>query len=95
MPVGTDPNGERMYVKRLQLTNYGPIRGLDVRFPFDGEHPKPVLLVGTNGTGKTIALSHIVNAMVLARDTIYKESNEVSAGKVFKLRSSSYVFGRH
>lgn len=80
-----------MYVKRLQLVNYGPIRDLDIRFPFDGERPKPVLLVGENGSGKTIALSHIVNAMVTAKNAIYKESNEVDAGKVFKLRSSYYV----
>ncbi len=80
-----------MYVKRLQLRNYGPLRDLDISFPFDGERPKPVLLVGENGSGKTIALSHIVNAMVKAKDAIYQESSELDAGKVFKLRSSSYV----
>ena len=80
-----------MYIKRLQLANYGPIRDLDVSFPLDGEGPKPVLLVGENGSGKTIVLSHIVNAMILAKDTIYQESSELDAGKVFKLRSSSYI----
>ena len=80
-----------MYLKRLQLGNYGPLRDLDISFPFDGERPKPVLLVGENGSGKTIALSHIVNAMVQAKDAIYQESSELDAGRVFKLRSSSYV----
>ena len=80
-----------MYVKRLQLGNYGPLRDLDISFPFDGERPKPVLLVGENGSGKTIALSHIVNAMVQAKDATYQKSSELDAGKVFKLRSSSYV----
>ena len=35
-----------MYLERLQLGNYGPIRDLDITFPFDGARPKPVLLVG-------------------------------------------------
>ena len=80
-----------MYLKRLQLGNYGPLRDLDISFPFDGARPKPVLLVGQNGSGKTIALSHIVNAMVQAKDAVYQESSELDVGKVFKLRSSSYV----
>ena len=80
-----------MYVKRLQLGNYGPLRDLDISFPFDGEHPKPALLVGENGSGKTIALSHIVNAMVQAKDATYQKSSELDAGRVFKLRSSSYI----
>ena len=78
-------------LKRLQLGNYGPLRDLDISFPFDGERPKPVLLVGENGSGKTIALSHIVNAMVQAKDAVYPESSELDPGKVFKLRSNSYV----
>ena len=80
-----------MYLTRLQLGNYGPLRDLDLRFPFDGTRPKPVLLVGENGSGKTIALSHIVIAMVQAKDATYQESSELDVGRVFKLRSSSYV----
>ncbi len=80
-----------MYLTRLQLTNYGPLRDLDIRFPFDDARPKPVLLVGENGSGKTIVLSHIVNAMLMAKDTAYQDSSEVDVGKVFKLRSGFYV----
>ena len=70
-----------MYLKRLQLANYGPLQDLDISLPFDGACPKPVLLVGENGSGKTIALSHIVNAIVQARDAAYQESSELDAGK--------------
>lgn len=80
-----------MYLKRLQIGNYGPLQDLDISFPFDGARPKPVLLVGENGSGKTIALSHIVNAMVHAKDVTYQKSSELDTGRVFKLRSSSYV----
>ena len=80
-----------MYTKRIQLHNYGPIGKLDIEFPFHGETPKPVVLVGENGSGKSILLSHIVNGLVSAKGFAYPETPEVDAGKVYKLRSSSYI----
>ena len=80
-----------MYVKRIQLLNYGPIDHLDISFPFQSDAPKPVLLVGENGSGKSVLLSHIVNGLVLAKTVAYPDSPEVEPGKVYKLRSSSYI----
>ena len=83
-----------MYAKRIQLVNYGPIDNLDITFPFEGDTPKPVLLVGENGSGKSILLSHIVNGLVSAKDIVYPETPEMETNKVYKLRSSSYVKSR-
>ena len=80
-----------MYVKKVQIINYGPIEALDIVFPFDGDNPKPVVFVGANGSGKSIFLSHIVNAFLNAQGQAYPSSPEVEAGKVYKLRSSGYV----
>ena len=80
-----------MYVKRIQIANYGPIDQLDITFPFEGDTPKPIILVGENGSGKSILLSHIVNGLISAKDVIYPETPEVDMGKVYKLRSSSYI----
>ena len=80
-----------MYTKRIQLTNYGPIDRLDIALPFDGDRPKPAVLVGENGSGKSIVLSHIVNGLLLAQQVAYPETTEVEAGKVYKFRSSSYI----
>ena len=80
-----------MYTKRIQLTNYGPIEKLDFEFPFHEATPKPVVLVGENGSGKSILLSHIVNGLLSAKDIVYPETPEVTPGKVYKLRSSSYI----
>ena len=80
-----------MYTKRVQIINYGPIAELDITFPFDGDVPKPVVLVGANGAGKSILLSHIVNGLVSAKDHVYPETPEVETGKVFKLRGDSYI----
>ena len=80
-----------MYAKRVQIHNYGPIDRLDISFPFDGDNPKPVLLVGENGSGKSILLSNIVNGLLSAQGVAYPESPEVETGKVYKLRDNSYI----
>ena len=80
-----------MYTKRVQITNYGPIDQLDIDFPFEGDAPKPVLLVGENGSGKSILLSHIVNGLVSAKDAVYPDTPEVETNRVYKLRSSLYI----
>ncbi len=80
-----------MYTKRIQLTNYGPIDDLDICCPFDGDRPKPILLVGENGSGKSVVVSHIVNGLLFAQQVAYPENPEVEAGKVYKLRSPFYI----
>ena len=80
-----------MYAKKVQLKNYGPVEKLNIEFPFEDVSPKPVLLVGENGSGKSILLSHIVNGLVSAKGVVYPETPEVETGKVYKLRSSGYI----
>ncbi|MDE2747618.1 MAG: AAA family ATPase [Chloroflexota bacterium] len=80
-----------MYTKRIQIVNYGPLEKLDIELPFEGETPKPVILVGENGSGKSILLSHIVNGLIEAKGVAFPESPEVEPGKVYKLRSSAYI----
>ena len=80
-----------MYVKRIQVANYGAIEQLDITLPIDDDGPKPVVLVGENGSGKSVLLSHIVNALLLAQQSAYRETPEVKIGKVYKLRRSNYI----
>ena len=80
-----------MHTKRIQIINYGPLAGVDIEFPFDGEVPKPVVLVGGNGSGKSILLSHTVNGLVSAQCCAYPGTPEMETDKVFKIRSGSYI----
>ena len=80
-----------MYAKRIQIANYGPITQLDIMPPLDDAGPKPVVLVGRNGSGKSVVLSHIVNGLVAAQQAAFPLSIEVEAGRVYKLRSSRYI----
>lgn len=80
-----------MYLRRLEIESTGPIADLAIDFPFsDQRQPVPVVFVGRNGSGKSIALAHIVSAMIDARSAVY-EDGDVEKGKVYKLRSPIYV----
>ncbi len=80
-----------MYVTRIELRNTGPIEHarIECRFNDDGS-PKPIVLVGQNGSGKSVATAHLVSALLEAQGTVFEDS-DVESGKVYKLRSASYV----
>lgn len=81
-----------MYLENIILENAGPIDQLEFTSQFNNaENPKPVILVGENGAGKSIFLSYLVNGLMAAQQLVYSENTEVEAGKVFKLRSPSYI----
>lgn len=81
-----------MYIKQIKIVNYGPIENLDIEFPFDGANrPKPVVLVGKNGSGKSLLLSHIINGLIIGKGKAYPESPETKPGEVYKLRGPSYI----
>jgi energy-coupling factor transporter ATP-binding protein EcfA2 len=84
-----------VYFKNIYFENVGPIAELNLEFPFENENPKPLVLIGQNGCGKSIFLSFLVNFLISAKQTFY-ENVEVEKDKVFKLRSPSYIhYGKH
>lgn len=80
-----------MYVKQITLENYGPIDSLDILFPFDRDTPTPIVFVGKNGSGKSIVLSHIVDALLMAKGIVYPDTPEVDPDRVYRLRSGMYI----
>lgn len=81
-----------MYLRSIQLRNTGPIRDLNLVLPFEGENPKPLLLVGRNGSGKSTVISFVVNALVALKQQIY-EDVEIEKGKVYRVRSPLGIHG--
>ncbi|TWB34341.1 putative ATP-binding protein involved in virulence [Nitrospirillum pindoramense] len=79
-----------MYIKSIEIENVGPLNLLNIQFPTRNGNPVPVILVGENGSGKSIVLSHVVNSLIVAKHEIY-EDTEVEKGRVFKYRSPDYV----
>ena len=54
-----------MYIKKLIDKNVGPLTDVKIDFPFfENGNPKPVILVGENGSGKTTVLSNIVDSFI-------------------------------
>lgn len=79
-----------MYIKSVEIENVGPIRKLNIEFPTQGDRPKPVLIVGENGTGKSILLSHLVNSLIVGKQSVF-DNVEVEKGRVYKYRSPNYI----
>jgi len=80
-----------MYFKKIEIENAGPIDCLSIDFPTsDSGSPKPLVIVGENGTGKTILLSYLVNTLITAKQAAFDDT-EVEHGKVYKYRSPQYI----
>jgi len=79
-----------MLFNRVIIESVGPISNLELEFPKDGQQPKPLIIVGENGSGKSILLSHLVNSLIVGKQSVYDDV-EVEKGKVFKYRSPAYV----
>lgn len=81
-----------MYLTKITLENIGPIENFVFTPQFSAEgNPKPIVIVGENGSGKSIFLSHIVNGLLVAQQIVFTENTEVESGKAFKLRSPDYI----
>ena len=79
-----------MYLTSIEVENLGPISSLSFKPLFDGECPKPLVIVGTNGSGKTTILSTLINSLVAFKQQAF-ENVEVEANKVFRLRGSRFL----
>jgi hypothetical protein len=80
-----------MFLKRIELENVGPIERCILNFPFDENgNPKPSVIVGENGSGKSIVISHIVNALFSARQELF-DNTEVEKSYLYKVISPSYI----
>ena len=91
-----------MHLKQLMLINTGPISRAVLDFPtrllatqsadqpVSAETPLPVVLVGENGSGKSICLSHLVNALMEIQQQAYINP-EVEIGQFYKLVGKNYI----
>jgi hypothetical protein len=54
-----------LYLRTCAIQNTGPIDSVNFELEFNGDGtPKPLVLVGRNGTGKSVLLSSIIDALV-------------------------------
>ncbi|MCT7953147.1 AAA family ATPase [Ancylothrix sp. C2] len=68
-----------MYLRECLIENVGPITELDVSVGINKEgNPKPLILVGKNGTGKTIFLAYILDALA---ELAKKKFSDITIGQ--------------
>ncbi len=81
------------YLKKLISENTGAIKETLFDFPFDDAgNPKPIVLVGENGTGKTVLTSSIADALLEFADDAFEILPRKGLGKkYYKILGSTNV----
>ncbi len=70
-----------MYLRNLHIRNIGPIEKLDLEFELqETSYPKPIILVGKNGSGKTYTLSYIVDSFYELAKEHFNDVVKISNG---------------
>ena len=82
-----------MYFQSIDINNYGSISDFHYQFRFDENgHPLPLVLIGENGTGKTLTIANMVDALIEIKRKTYRENlYEVSENKYYKIGTKSYI----
>lgn len=81
-----------MYLSNVKYKNYGPLEevNLEIRNKSE-ENPNPIVLIGQNGSGKTLFLSNILHALIEMKRKKYEKILEVSENKYYRVGSLNYV----
>ncbi|MDO4895364.1 AAA family ATPase [Moraxella sp.] len=99
----TNQSEHSMYLKNIFIENMGAIEKFSLveNDLFINDNPKPIILLGKNGTGKTTLLSSIVDALyelssncfddVLPHEGLNRQYFKVSGSKNMRV-NSQYAF---
>ena len=61
-----------MKLKNINIKNYGSILNFDYKFRYNDEgNPIPLVLIGQNGSGKSLVIANIVDALVEIKRNLY------------------------
>ena len=81
-----------MYLKEISIENYGSIKKLNYKLPFyDNGNPKPVILIGENGSGKTLLISNIVHSLIEMKRKCFNEISETDRTNYYRIASKGYI----
>ncbi len=84
-----------MYLKFLYDENVGPIEKITINFSFnENGTPKPIVLVGENGSGKSALLSNIVDSLYEIAGAAFSDArqpNDVEGYQYYKAMSPAEI----
>jgi AAA domain, putative AbiEii toxin, Type IV TA system len=85
-----------VYVTNISIQNLGPISSVSIAIR-PGQAPKPIILVGANGAGKTVVLSLIADAMIEAKKLLgrsgFDEFDDITDD--FRVAKGKYIKSGH
>lgn len=67
-----------MYIYKVNYQNVGPLKNVNIEFPFNNGLPQPLILVGENGSGKSLFLSNIIDSMYEVANQIFENATVTS-----------------
>ena len=65
-----------MYIRKIVSKNLGPINEIQLSLPFVNGTPKPVVIVGENGTGKSTLISNVVDSFYEIAGAAYPDARK-------------------
>ena len=82
-----------MYIEEIDIENYGCIEKFNYKFKRnDSNNPVPLVIVGKNGTGKTLIISNLIDALVEIKRKLYVNGiMEVNENNYYKIGSLQYI----
>lgn len=85
-----------MYLESLFIKNIGAIESISLdekELLLNNQNPKPIILLGKNGTGKTTLLSIIVDSLYELSNKVFDDilPKEGMGYKYFKIHSNSHI----
>lgn len=87
-----DDKNNSIYLKSIKIENYGAIENFQYKCQFtENGDPLPIVLVGKNGSGKTLLLSNILHSLIEFKRQIYTEIPEVDGNNYYRVGSKDYI----
>ncbi len=86
-----------MFFKKIKISNYGSIADFDYNFSKTEQgFPKPLVIIGKNGSGKSLILANLVDSIIELKRELYPGGiQEVNSTNYFKVGKKTYIKNGH
>lgn len=80
-----------MYIKKIVLKNFGPVNEMHLTPRMRDGNPVPIVLVGQNGSGKSLTLAAVLDTLTESRRASFIKLQEVEGDNYLRVSSRNYV----
>ena len=81
-----------MYISDINIKHYGAIKNAQIKAKFyDNGNPKPLIITGHNGSGKTLLLTNLVDSMIAIQQAEGRGKEKEDINEIYKLENKKYI----